>query len=437
MGVADVDHLRAEEVSGGLARVLDGRRSVVAGAVVAAIMVLMAVPVRVEAHQADTSYLKLEVANDAIETRFSFDVVTLLRIVPGLDGDGDGKVTIAEVEAARPEIDAYLRERVFLDLESGEADWGAQRPLRWPLEDGSAIVRAEWHQHLIHFPFRREHARTPGHLSVTYDVFVELGSVHKILSDIGSGEWREAVVFSQFEPDYLFDVEYARRAAGEPAMPGGVADPLGTVTGLGPGFEVGGKAIEPARSGARSGMGRFFRLGVEHIFLGFDHILFLLALIIVSRLRQVILIVTAFTVGHTVTLILATLDVVNPPVRWVEAAIAATIVYVAMENLVRKGGGAHRWVLSLGFGLVHGFGFAAMLRHLELPRDGLVKGLLAFNLGVEAGQIMIVLALAPFLALLARWKYAASGRVAVSVVILACGLGWLADRVFGLGWMPF
>ena len=180
----------------------------------------------------------------------------------------------------------------------------------------------------------------------------------------------------------------------------------------------------------------FFRLGVEHIFLGYDHILFLLSLIVVCKFRDLVKIVTAFTVAHTITLILATLAYVQLPGRLVETAIAATIVYVALENFwIREGG--RRWMLTFVFGLIHGFGFAGVLRELGLPKLGLVRSLLAFNVGVEVGQLAIVLLLFPLAAGVARWKYGKYAQWAISGAIAVCGLCWCVDRALGLGFMPF
>ena len=143
-----------------------------------------------------------------------------------------------------------------------------------------------------------------------------------------------------------------------------------------------------------SQLASFFRLGVEHIFLGYDHILFLLSLIVVCKFGELVKIVTSFTVAHTITLVLATLLDVQLPGRFIETAIAATIVYVAAENFWIEHD-ARRWRLTFAFGLIHGFGFAGVLRELGLPTVGLVRSLVAFNVGVEAGQLAIVLVLFP------------------------------------------
>jgi hydrogenase/urease accessory protein HupE len=135
---------------------------------------------------------------------------------------------------------------------------------------------------------------------------------------------------------------------------------------------------------------RFIAAGIEHIFIGFDHIAFLVALLLwARRLWSVIKIITAFTVAHTITLTLATLDIVTLPSVFVEAAIAASIIYVAAENFYRRDI-EKRWPITFLFGLVHGFGFASVLKDFGLPDNALVTALAMFNVGVEIGQIAIV-----------------------------------------------
>ncbi len=163
----------------------------------------------------------------------------------------------------------------------------------------------------------------------------------------------------------------------------------------------------------------FLVLGLEHIFTGLDHVLFILGLLLAAGLcgkgadarprglRQGIIyllkVVTAFTVAHSLTLMGAALELVSLPPRVVEPAIAASIIYVGLENLI-LGDPRRRWVIAFFFGLVHGFGFAYILADVGLPRSGLALSLLAFNLGVEAGQVTLVLLLFPVIHLLARMK---------------------------------
>ncbi len=182
---------------------------------------------------------------------------------------------------------------------------------------------------------------------------------------------------------------------------------------------------------------QFTQLGIKHIFLGYDHILFLLALIIIGgRLGGLIKIVTAFTIAHSITLILAALQIVTLPSRLIESAIALSIVYVAAENLFVNEI-KHRWVLTFTFGLVHGFGFANVLREMGLPTQGLVSSLLAFNVGVELGQIAIVALLFPITLWLTKQRFRRQAIVVTSLMILGLGSCWFIERAFKLSFMPF
>jgi hydrogenase/urease accessory protein HupE len=187
----------------------------------------------------------------------------------------------------------------------------------------------------------------------------------------------------------------------------------------------------------RAGWLQLLRLGVEHIFTGADHLAFLFALLLLGgSLGAVVRIVTAFTVAHSITLALATLQVLSPPSRVIEPLIALSVVFVAVENLwaLRRGSAeaalSHRWVLTFAFGLVHGFGFADALRALHLPRAELVASLLSFNLGVEAGQLCVVLLLLPLLSLLRRrGRFGRPEAMLASGALLAFGVYWLAARL--------
>ena len=154
-------------------------------------------------------------------------------------------------------------------------------------------------------------------------------------------------------------------------------------------------------SGDGRGVASFVLLGVEHILTGYDHLLFLLALLLPGGgLVALAKIITAFTLAHSVTLSLAVLDLVVLPDRLVEAVIALSIAAVAAENLWLRPTVTRRWIVSFGFGLVHGFGFASALRELGLPSRGLVLSLLGFNSLVEVGQLLVVAAALPALAVL-------------------------------------
>ncbi len=177
----------------------------------------------------------------------------------------------------------------------------------------------------------------------------------------------------------------------------------------------------------------FMLEGIHHIFIGPDHILFIVGLLLLGgNLWQLLKIVSLFTLAHSVTLVLATLHILNPPSSLIEPAIAASIVFVGLHSLR---GSKHDWrqVFAFAFGFIHGFGFANALSEMALPQNALAWSLFAFNLGVEIGQMCIVLLVAPLLMLLR--KYNPKNVVPVirvaSLAVIAAGAYWFVERVTG------
>ncbi len=355
--------------------------------------------VSVLAHNPDTSYARISIEPERVETRLTYDIFTLLNIV-SLDDNRDGQLSRSELERHLPQIQSFLVEHVWLEVGLEGIGLGEPAGFVWPPDTGDAIPESEFHSatSLIHFLFVRKVAELPEVVAIKFDLFESFEDRHTVLGVFECAGDEHEVTFSRFEPDYYFDT--------------GVPPPL------------------------LPRLVRFLRLGVEHIFVGYDHICFLMALIVVSGFRELVKIVTSFTVAHSITLILAALDVVTIPTRLVESGIALTIVYVALENLWVKDT-THRWMLAFGFGLIHGFGFANVLSETGLPTTGLVRCLIAFNVGVELGQLVIALLLLPLALALAHWKQGRKFVIALSCVLAGFGAAWFLDRALVLEFMPF
>jgi HupE / UreJ protein len=174
----------------------------------------------------------------------------------------------------------------------------------------------------------------------------------------------------------------------------------------------------------------FILLGIQHIITGYDHVLFLISLLMLGGGWGYLLkVVTAFTISHSVTLSLAVLDIVSLPVRFVESAIALTIVYVAAENFWRKGLRG-RWLLTFIFGLIHGLGFAGVLKEIHLSQSNLALSLASFNIGVEIGQIAIVSIAFMVLRTIQKYPWELNLRRCLSGCVVAMGLFWFVQRAF-------
>ena len=196
------------------------------------------------------------------------------------------------------------------------------------------------------------------------------------------------------------------------------------------------------RQGAMAAVRKFVGSGVHHILIGPDHLLFLVGLLLLGgSVKRLALVVTGFTIAHSITLTLAALNILSPPPRLIEPAIALSIVCIGADTLLvmsRPGGSAagkardlRAW-MAFVFGFIHGFGFANVLREMDLPARVLGWSLFSFNLGVEIGQLAVVLPVAALMA--AIWaRSAVTGRrvaQAGSLIVAAAGVFWFVQRVF-------
>jgi hydrogenase/urease accessory protein HupE len=384
------------------------------------LVVLSVLVVGARAHNTDTSYARIRVFDDRLEVRLTCDVFTLSKIVPDLDANQDLALSREELRRAAPEIRKFFASRVGMEVNGVLVKLTGELEPFWPLDAPDPLPAKLWHvnEALISFPFDIPLSTPAKDVALLFDVFSIFGERHAVL---GVFEYRgqpTEVVFTQVEPDYLFQT-----LAGAPATPDTQTPPA------------------PAGTPQRSNVGdspawRFFKMGIEHILTGYDHLCFLLALLVVGRLRPLIAIITSFTIAHSITLLIAAFGIVTVPTRLIECGIALTIVYVAVENLWRSDY-SHRWRLTFFFGLIHGFGFANTLDPQQLPIEAKARCLLVFNLGVEVAQLAVVLALLPLSVALAKWNHGTQAKAAVSIVVALLGLAWFLDRAFALRWMPF
>jgi hypothetical protein len=348
------------------------------------------------AHVADTSLLRVRILPDKLQLEANVDLLTLNRVVK-LDSDGDGLVTRAELLEAAPKLEEFFRQKLLLKLDGGAPSLGRPSPPEWQAPEDTA---AEGDLQSVHVNLAFERELPPGTRGFRLEnaVFDTFGPAHNVIFAVVEGDATQQAVLTLETPglDYDFATQNQAGSAGE----------AGGTTSL-------------------------FRLGVSHILEGYDHLLFLLTLLVAaSGWRQMVGIITAFTAAHSVTVGLAVFGVARLPEKLVECTIAASIAWVAAENLF-QGGGRNRWRQTFAFGLIHGFGFAGALLELKLPREGLAWSLLLFNTGVEAGQLLVVAPLFPLLLLVRRTPWSGLVQKALSGAALAMALVWLSQRLAG------
>jgi hypothetical protein len=356
------------------------------------------------AHKPSDSYLRLSVENNVVAGQWDI-ALRDLDFAIGLDANGDGQITWGEVRARHSEIAAYALSRLQIAADGKACPTKLTEHLIDDHTDGAyAVLR-----------FTAACPAVSSSLDVRYGLFFDVDPQHKGLLRL---EYKGTSSTGIFSPE---------------------------------------KAAQKFSLTTPSRIGQFIdygREGVWHIWIGFDHILFLLALLLpavvvregkqwrpVERFRPafftVLKIVTAFTVAHSITLTLATLGVISLPSRWVESTIAASVVVAALNNLFplfRE----RRWLMAFVFGLVHGFGFASVLTDLGLPKEALVLALVGFNLGVETGQLAIVAVFLPVAFLLRdTWFYRKVVLIAGSIVIAVLAFVWLAERALNLKLISF
>jgi HupE / UreJ protein len=377
----------------------------------AALLLACLALVPVHAHKPSDSYLTIGVADagrrDGISGRWDI-ALRDLDFALGLDADGDGAITWGEVRARHLEIAAYALARLAVRSGGPEA-------APCTVEAGAQQIDDHTDGAYTVLPLAIRCAAAPTSLTLAYSLFADLDPQHRGLLNLQAGGSTRSAVFGPDAATQTFDLQAVSRWR---------------------------QFVDYARE------------GVWHIWIGFDHILFLLSLLLPAVLRwqarrwhpaetfreafvDVFKIVTAFTVAHSITLSLAALGLVTLPSRWVESAIAASVVLAALNNVFPLVHG-RRWTVAFAFGLVHGFGFASVLADLGLPRDALVLALVGFNLGVEAGQLAIVAAFLPLAFALRRTAvYRKAVMIGGSLVIAALAGVWLVERALEIRLIAF
>lgn len=368
------------------------------GGAVAAALALALLSRPAAAHSIGLSTGEYTAKGDAVLVKLSFARGEVAGLLPSLDADRDGHVTALEVDAAKRELEGKVLGRI--EVRAGAAPCA-------PLLTGAALTDQDGLS--IDGRYDCEVVGAPVAVNVA------------LLDDLPEGHRHVARGVGATTADEVLSRGHAAFSITPPG--GAAAGPKGP-----PGAS--GATAPPSPRPAWS----FFAMGVEHILTGYDHLVFLVGLVLLrARLRDLVTVITAFTVAHSLTLALAVLGVFAPSPRFVEPAIALSIAYVGIENFVVKDG-SRRWRITFPFGLLHGFGFAGALREVSLSRAEVPSALVSFNLGVEAGQLFAMALVLPMIGLMRQkaWFEPKGVRV-LSGAVAAAGCAWFVARVVGGG----
>jgi hypothetical protein len=376
-------------------------------------LVLAAACAGAHAHKSSDSYLQLDAAAGHLAVRWDI-ALRDLDVALDLDTNGDGKLSWGEVKAALPRIESYAMSRLSIqNCALRVTDSALERR-----NDGAYVV--------LNLAAPCALSQSP---SIEYSLFADVDPTHRGIAKIQrSGR---AVELLMLDPSH---------AATNRATSGAASPTAGNSS-------MTGEFAGPSRW-------QFLREGIRHILTGYDHVLFLLCLLLpavmrrtpngwrpVDKLSKAILpvlgIVTAFTVAHSITLGLASLKIVSLPSSIIEPLIAVTIMLAALDNVwpifpVR------RIVVTFFFGLIHGFGFASVLSELNLPTADFAWALLQFNVGLEMGQLIIVMLATAVLFSLRDWaRYRLIVIRGGSLVAMSIAALWFIERTANVSIMPF
>ena len=392
---------------------------------VLALVGVLAVATSSSAHPFSSSSLKVHVGPERTRVFMALDGLTLVAVMIDQLGGDRGKVTPETLSAARDSILSYVDTKLELRANG--------RPCE-PVElRGFAVLERGKRIRVL-----RDYScpEPPRKMSITNDVFMEDEGGHKHLAFFHVGQQVVQHTFTREAKTYELDSRAALDGAGEApdwdSLSGDVEPAAAKGGSKSPSSKATGK-------GFWAYFGEFLWQGVVHILIGIDHVLFVVALLVVVRtFKELAIVITSFTLAHSITLALGALELVLVSSRLVESLIALSIVYVGVENILREKPRS-RHVVTFCFGLMHGFGFSSVLRDLGLGAgEGLVPSLLAFNLGVEAGQLLIVAPVYPVLRWLRTRNADRYRRLAnaVSGVVAALAVVWFIERAFELKILP-
>jgi hydrogenase/urease accessory protein HupE len=363
-------------------------------ALVATVVALVSfASVRAEAHAIGLSTGEYTAKGESVTVKLAFARGEVASVLPNLDENRDGHVTAFEVDSAKKDLQTKVLGRVHV-TQGGVACSSVLLGAALTEQDGLGIDG------------RFDCAAKDKPFDIDVVLLDDLSHGHRHVARAVGLTTHDEVLYKGHSS---FSVTPSQDAAAGAVAPASASAP------------------SPAHV---SSAWSFFKMGIEHILTGYDHLVFLFGLVLLrARVRELLAVVTAFTVAHSITLAIAALGLFTPSPRFVEPAIALSIAYVGIENFFVKDA-SKRWRITFPFGLIHGFGFAGALQEINLPRVQVPVALVTFNLGVEAGQLFAMSLVVPMVMLIRQkdWFEPKGVRVLSGAVALAGGI-WFVMRI--------
>ncbi|WP_208414621.1 HupE/UreJ family protein [Paenibacillus castaneae] len=370
---------------------------------------------QVDAHAYSASYTTLNLTKSSTEMAYSLDELSVIELVGG-DINENGMLEEEEFAAVKDQLLSLLQQNITMKIGNVPEDWTHVESINLTRQGDETKV-------VIKISFPPVPPSQP--ISLTDQLYINNTATANYvdLLTINYGKQKSTSALSgksrvwamQMTDDEYADLHQDAESLQLNSDSEQAAEQPNAVT---------------EQSNTHSGWFSFFKLGIQHILSGYDHLLFLFSLLIARQtFKQYATMITAFTIAHSITLTLTVLGWIDVPAELVEPAIALSICFVAIDNMVRDRVN-YRWVLTFLFGLVHGMGFADILKEMDIPRNELAVNLISFNLGIETVQVIMIAVLLPLLALLHRWKYAKRAVYVSSSVALVLGGVWLVQRIW-------
>jgi hydrogenase/urease accessory protein HupE len=357
------------------------------------------------AHQYSASYTTLNFTESSTEMIYSIDELSVIELTNG-DVNSNGMLDNDEFDAVKEQFIQTLQDNISLSFNGENQPWNVEH-----IELDRQGAKTEVIVHIL-FPAVQDLQS----VSLTDKLYVgDIKTNYVNLLTIAYGSQKSTSAISGNSRTWaiqLTESDYTQ-------IKQGIQQPTAENK----------EELSNSENKTTSGWYSFFSLGMNHILEGIDHLLFLFLLLIARQsFKQYAALITSFTIAHCLTLTLTVIGWIDISPKIVEPAIALSICYVAIENIIRKKV-SHRWIMTFVFGLIHGMGFADVLKEMDIPKNELAVDLISFNLGIETVQLGIVVVLLPLLFYFHRWKKARQAIQIGSFIGFIIGAIWLVDRI--------